>query len=137
MKAYEQIVNGSISRNKVSFYFTNISGFLPVFRLRQVFKVCGIFTDIFMAWKRNSRGQVYGFVRFSNVKNVEKLSHTLNNVWFGHLRVWAREAIFDRFASNDDKLVVVTRNGSHLVKEVRELKTVMRQQGEEENNVRR
>lgn len=137
MKAYEQIVNGSISGNKVSFYFTNIPGFLPVFRLRLVFKVCGIFTDIFMAWKRNSCGQVYGFVRFSNVKNVEKLSHKLNNVWFGHLRVWAREAIFDRFASNDDKLVVVTRNGSHLVKEVRELKTVMRQQGEEENNVRR
>jgi len=78
--AAEQNVNGPMYGNKVSFYFTNILEFLPVFRLRQEFEVCGILTDVFMVRKRNSRGQVYGFVRFSNVKNVEKLSHALNNV---------------------------------------------------------
>lgn len=49
--------------NKVLFYFTNILEFLPVFRLRQKFEVCGILTVVFVARQRNSYGQVYGFVR--------------------------------------------------------------------------
>jgi hypothetical protein len=44
---------------------------------------------------------VYGFVRFMNVKNCDKLSLALNNVWFWQFRVWAREASFDRFAKHD------------------------------------
>lgn len=44
------------------------------------------------------------------MKNVEKLSQTLNNVWFGHLKVWAREARFDPFVHNDSKPLVVSRS---------------------------
>jgi len=55
-------------------------------------------TDVYVTCQRNSCGQVYGFVRFSNVKNREKLSHALNNVWFRHLKVWVCGARFDRFA---------------------------------------
>jgi len=66
--------------NKVSFYVKNFPECLPVFRLWQQFEVCGILTDVFLARQRNSRGQVYGFVRFANVRNVEKLSQALNNI---------------------------------------------------------
>jgi len=66
-------------------------------------------SDVFVARQRNSRGQVYGFVRFSNVKNAVKLSRALNNILFGHLKVCACEARYDRFAVNDNKLVVISR----------------------------
>jgi hypothetical protein len=63
--------------------------------------VCGILSDVYVARQLNSRGQVYGFVRFTNVRNRDKLAQALNNVWIGDLKVWAREARFDRFAQHD------------------------------------
>ncbi|KEH17565.1 hypothetical protein MTR_0007s0010 [Medicago truncatula] len=51
--------------------------------------------------KLNSRGQVYGFVRFLNVKNKDKLAQALNNVWIGEHRVWASEARYDRLVQLD------------------------------------
>jgi len=79
-----------------------------LFRLRQAFKVCGVLTDVFVARHRNARGQEFGFIRFANVKNKEKLSKELNNVWIYKDRVWAREARFDRFAHNDVSIVPST-----------------------------
>jgi len=87
--------------SKLTFYFANIPDFMPLFRLRQYFEVCGILSDVYVARQLNSRGQVYGFVRFMNVRNKDKLTQALNNVWIGDFRVWAREARFDRFAQYD------------------------------------
>jgi len=52
----DQVVtdNGS----KVSFCFRNFPEYLPVFRLRQQFKVCGILMDVLLVQQRNSHGQV-------------------------------------------------------------------------------
>ena len=33
------------------------------------------------------RGELFGFVHFTNVKEVAKLNKALNNVVFGHLKV--------------------------------------------------
>jgi len=63
-------------------------------------------SDIYVARRRNQRGQVYGFVRFINVKDVGKLYKALNNVWFGWLRVWARETRFDRFGKAEEGVVL-------------------------------
>jgi len=79
---------------KVTFYFTNIPVNMPVFRLRQFFEVCCILSDVYVARHLNACGQVYGFVRFLNVKNRDKLGQALNNIWIGDCRVWAREARF-------------------------------------------
>lgn len=87
--------------SKASYYVTNFPDNIPLFRLRQGFEVCGILSDIYVARHRNARGQEFGFVRFVNVKNKHKLARALNNVWFNHCCVWAREARFDRFAHND------------------------------------
>lgn len=54
-----------------------------------------------MARHRNARGREFGFARFFNVKNNIKLLQTLNSVWVGECRVWAKEARFDRFEHND------------------------------------
>lgn len=69
-------------------------------QLRQAFEVCGMLSDVYIARKRNYRGQIYGFLRFLNVRNRDKLSNALNNVWIGHSRIWARGARFDRFAAD-------------------------------------
>ncbi|GAU38427.1 hypothetical protein TSUD_396070 [Trifolium subterraneum] len=42
------------------------------------------------------RGEPFGFVKFSNVRDVTKMTTALNNVWFGHFRVRARVASFTR-----------------------------------------
>jgi len=121
--------NNAIGR-KVSYYFTNFPECIPIFHLRHQFEVCGILTDVFIARRRNARGQMYGFVRFSHVRNSDKLSQALNNIWFGHLRIWAREARFDRFAANDNKPLVVSKSSKGKVEGVGRKKEVVTVTGE-------
>jgi hypothetical protein len=52
--------------------------------------------DIYIIRKHNKHGEPYGFVRFSNVRDIIKLTKALNAVSFGHYRVWACVARFDR-----------------------------------------
>jgi hypothetical protein len=96
-----QVAVGNNSNNfgrqrYVSFYFTNFPVQLSLFYLRKGFEVCGILEDIYVARKRNKHGQPYGFVRFSNVRDITKLNKALNAVSFGDFRVRARVARFDR-----------------------------------------
>jgi len=48
--------------------------------------------------KPNVNGEVYGFVRFSKVRDVSKLLKAVNAVCFGNFRVMAKVARFDRSA---------------------------------------
>lgn len=106
------------SGNKASFYFTNIPEFMPLYRLRQYFEVCGILSDVYLARRLNARGKVYDFVRFLNVKNRDKLGHALNNIWIGDCRVWVREAWFNRFADFDENNRVVSKVDQIVVRGV-------------------
>ncbi|MCH96565.1 RNA recognition motif, partial [Trifolium medium] len=87
---------GSDLKRYVSFYFTNFPAQLSNFYLRKGFEVCGMLEDVYVPKKRNKYGEPYGFVRFSNVRDVTKLMRALNAVFFGHYRVRARVASFDR-----------------------------------------
>ena len=118
---------------KASFYVMNFSDNLPLFRLRQAFEVCGILSDVFVARHRNARGQEFGFVRYVNVKNENKLSQALNNVWIGECRVWAREARYDRFAHNDS---IVGIPKEVVRKETAGVRPVRVQKGEGVNKIR-
>jgi hypothetical protein len=82
----------------VTFYFTNFPVHLSHFYLRKGFEVCGILEDVYVAKKRNMHGKPYGFVKFSNVRDVTKLEKALNAVSFGQFRVSASVARFDRAA---------------------------------------
>lgn len=53
------------------------------FFLRNGFVVCDILEDVFVAPNRNMNGDIYGFVHFANVCDVDKLLKALNNVCFG------------------------------------------------------
>ncbi|PNX72734.1 putative sulfate transporter, partial [Trifolium pratense] len=87
---------GTELKRYVSFYFTNFPYQLSNFYLRKGFEVCGMLEDVFVPKKRNRRGQPFGFVKFSNVKDVNKLLSALNKVQFGNFCVRARVASFDR-----------------------------------------
>ena len=45
--------------------------------------------------------EVFGFVRYGNVKDADKLLKALNNVWFGDCRVVAKVASFDRLGNKN------------------------------------
>ncbi|MCH87933.1 hypothetical protein A2U01_0008814, partial [Trifolium medium] len=96
LKHRDDNVSGSDLKRYVSFYFTNFPAQLSKFYLRKGFEVCGMLEDVYVAKKRNKYGQPYGFVKFSNVKNVSKMTNALNDVCFGHYRVRASVAMFER-----------------------------------------
>jgi hypothetical protein len=100
------VAGGNLSSDRqryVSFYFTNFPVQLSIFYLRKGFEVCGMLEDIYVARKRNKQGQPYGFVRYSNVRDVAKLVKALNAVCFGDFRVRARVARFDRYNAVADE----------------------------------
>ncbi|PNX75570.1 putative sulfate transporter, partial [Trifolium pratense] len=92
------------------------------FYLRKGFEVCGILEDVYVAKKRNKYGQPYGFVKFSNVRNVTKMTRALNNVWFGFFRVRASVAMFERNDSRagrkvEKKMVAPNKDKIPLLKD--------------------
>jgi len=119
------------SGGKVSLYVTNFPDFMSLFRMRQCFEVCCMLSDVYVARYRNARGQVFGFVRFVNVKNIDKLSQALNNVWIGQCHVWAREERFDRFAQYDVE-PRVSKTGLRKEEVVVKVSQAVRKRGEEE-----
>jgi hypothetical protein len=90
------VILGTALKRFVTFYFTNFPAQLSTFYLRKGFEVCGMLEDIYVARKRNSFGEPYGFVKFSNVRDVTKMTKALNAVWFGQFRVRASVAKFER-----------------------------------------
>jgi hypothetical protein len=62
----------------------------------QKFGRCGALMDVFLARRRNARGRRFGFVRFSKVRDKEKMVRALNQVWFGTFKVYANIAAFKR-----------------------------------------
>jgi hypothetical protein len=93
----------SALKRYVSFYFTNFPVNLSRFYLWKGFEVYGILEDIYVARKHNKQGQPYGFVKFSNVRNISKLTKALNAVSFGHFCVRASVERFDRSDKSYDE----------------------------------
>ena len=98
----------------VTFYFTNFLPQLSNFFLQKGFEVCGLLEEVVVPSRRNANGEVYGFVRFSKVRDVGKLLKAVNAVCFSNYRVRAKIARFDRNVGIEGKL---ERDGA----EVREL----------------
>jgi len=95
-----------------------VSELIPYFYSWKGFEVCGVLDDMYVAKKCNAHGQVYGYVRFSNVRDVNKLSKALNDGWFGQFRIWEKVARFDRFASSDVRKGVSETSGGRQMREI-------------------
>lgn len=77
--------------------------------------MCGMLEDVVVPSKRNVNGELYGFVRYSNVRDVSKLLKAVNVVCFGNFRVQAKVARFDRSAN--EVLVRVGKGEGAVVEE--------------------
>jgi hypothetical protein len=104
-------VLGSEFKRYVTFYFTNFPAQLSNFYLRKGFEVCGMLEDVFVPNKRNRNGEPYGFVKFLNVRDVSKMTKALNVVWFGHFRVRASVAKFERNVTMGERSLEVAHDG--------------------------
>jgi len=87
----------------VTFYITNFPPQASNFFLRKGFEICGILEEVFVANTRNRNGEVYGFVRYAKVRDVDKLLKALNNVCFGQYCVCVVLARFDRKVVREDE----------------------------------
>lgn len=100
MEGNEAVMDSSFKRF-VTFYITNFPPQASTFFLRKGFEVCGILEDVFVASNINLNGEVYGFVQYAKVRDVDKLLKALNNVCFGQFHVRAKLARFDKRLSKE------------------------------------
>jgi hypothetical protein len=84
------------SSDIITFCFNNIPEGISHVQLRAEFGQCGALVDVFLARRRNARGRRFGFVRFSKVRDKEKMVRALNQVWFDTFKVCANIAAFNR-----------------------------------------
>jgi len=112
----EGFVNAAMHRRFVTFYFTNFPPHLSNFYLRKGLEVCGMLEEVVVPNRCNVYGERYGFVRYSNVRDVGKLLKAVNAVCFGNFHIKAKVANFDKAAT---RMVENELNGSRGVGEVR------------------
>lgn len=96
VKSINDNVDGSQFCRFVTFYFTNFPPYLSNCYLRKGFEVGGILEEVVIPSRRNVNREVYGFVRFSNVRDVSKLLKVVNSVCYGNFKIVAKVARFDK-----------------------------------------
>lgn len=76
-----------------------ITGFPKHFSKRELWNVCskyGVVSDVFIASKLTKLGKAFGFVRFIQVDEVDRLIANLCTIWIGSFKVHANMARFSR-----------------------------------------
>ncbi|GKD87689.1 nucleotide-binding alpha-beta plait domain-containing protein [Tanacetum coccineum] len=106
-----------VSRISTSIF---VSNFPDSFTAKDLFHSCkqyGHVIDSFIPTKRTKDGKRFGFVRFINVFNVERLVNILCTIWVGRLKLHANVAKFNRDKvknnTNIDKTDKVPKKSSH------------------------
>nr|GFA02871.1 nucleotide-binding alpha-beta plait domain-containing protein [Tanacetum cinerariifolium] len=89
-----------VARISTSIYVTN---FPDSFSAKDLFHLCkqyGHVVDSFIPIKRSKKGKRFGFVRFINIFNKERLVNNLCTVWSGRFKLQANIARFQRTPVN-------------------------------------
>ncbi|GJT04037.1 RNA-directed DNA polymerase, eukaryota [Tanacetum coccineum] len=89
-----------VNRISISIYITN---FPENFSAKELFQSCkqyGHVVDSFIPRKRTKKGKRFGFVRFINVFNVDRLVNNLCTIWVGQFKLHANKARFQRATLN-------------------------------------
>ncbi|GKF75003.1 nucleotide-binding alpha-beta plait domain-containing protein [Tanacetum coccineum] len=85
-----------VAKISISIYVSNLP---ETFSANDLFHACnkyGHVVDSFIPLKRSKEGKRFGFVKFINVFNVERLVGNLCTVWVGHYKLQANKARFGR-----------------------------------------
>ncbi|GJT65950.1 RNA-directed DNA polymerase, eukaryota [Tanacetum coccineum] len=89
-----------VNRISISIYVTNFPEFFFAKELFQSCKQYGHVVDSFIPRKRTKEGKRFGFVRFINVFNVDRLVNNLCTIWVGQFKLHANKARFQRATLN-------------------------------------
>ncbi|GKF17571.1 nucleotide-binding alpha-beta plait domain-containing protein, partial [Tanacetum coccineum] len=110
-----------VSRISTSIY---VSNFPESFSAKDLFHSCkqyGHVVDTFIPSKRSKDGKRFGFVRFINVFNVERLVSNLCTIWVDRSKFYANIARFHRAPLNKNKVPMEKKFGSNMnINNVRE-----------------
>ncbi|GKB11901.1 RNA-directed DNA polymerase, eukaryota, partial [Tanacetum coccineum] len=79
-----------------SIFVTNFPTSFTAKDLFQTCKVYGHVVDSYIPFKKSKTGKRFGFVRFINVFNLERLVNNLCTIWVGNLKLHANVARFQR-----------------------------------------
>nr|GEW44279.1 nucleotide-binding alpha-beta plait domain-containing protein [Tanacetum cinerariifolium] len=85
-----------VAKISTSVFITNFSESMSAKELFQSCKQYGHVVDTFIPNKRSKNGKRFGFVRFINVFNDERLVNNLNTVWIDRFKLHANIARFHR-----------------------------------------
>ncbi|GJY55727.1 nucleotide-binding alpha-beta plait domain-containing protein [Tanacetum coccineum] len=102
-----------VSRISTSIY---VSNFPESFFAKDLFHSCkqyGHVVDTFIPSKRSKDGKRFGFVRFINVFNVERLVSNLSTIWVDRFKFHANIARFHRAPMNNNKVLTEKKFGSN------------------------
>ncbi|GJY39814.1 nucleotide-binding alpha-beta plait domain-containing protein [Tanacetum coccineum] len=91
-----------VARISTSIYVTN---FPESFSAKDLFNTCKIYghvVDSYIPFKKSKAGKRFGFVRFINVFNEERLVNNLCTIWMGRLKLHANSARFQRPSMKDN-----------------------------------
>ncbi|GJV37921.1 nucleotide-binding alpha-beta plait domain-containing protein, partial [Tanacetum coccineum] len=105
-----------VSKISTSIFVTN---FPDSFSAKDLFHSCkqyGHVVDSFIPTKRTKDGKRFGFVRFINVFNVERLVNNLCTIWVGRSKFHANVARFKREYMKGSVNVDKTKNESNKMK---------------------
>ncbi|GJR47194.1 RNA-directed DNA polymerase, eukaryota [Tanacetum coccineum] len=93
-----------LSKISTSIYVTN---FPDTFTAKELFQTCkqyGHVVDAFIPNKRSKEGKKFGFVRFINVFNTERLVSNLCTIWVNRSKIQANIARFCRSPLNNNNV---------------------------------
>ncbi|GJW46664.1 RNA-directed DNA polymerase, eukaryota [Tanacetum coccineum] len=85
-----------VAKISISIYVSNLP---ETFSAKDLFHACnkyGYVVDSFIPLKRSKEGKRFGFVKFINVSNVERLVGNLCTVWVGRYKLQTNKARFGR-----------------------------------------
>ncbi|GJV91785.1 nucleotide-binding alpha-beta plait domain-containing protein [Tanacetum coccineum] len=100
-----------LAKISVSVFITNIPDSCSAKDLFNYCKKYGHVVDSYIPNKRSSAGKRFGFVRFINVFNEDRLVNNLSTMWIGRLKLQANLARFKRNFSNGVKKVSKVKEG--------------------------
>nr|GEZ08024.1 nucleotide-binding alpha-beta plait domain-containing protein [Tanacetum cinerariifolium] len=81
-----------------------VTNFLDQFNAKELWNTCkpyGFVVDAFIPTRRSKAGKRFGFVRFINVFDVERLVNNLCTIWIGRYKIHANIARFQRAPMNN------------------------------------
>ncbi|GJX03210.1 nucleotide-binding alpha-beta plait domain-containing protein [Tanacetum coccineum] len=112
-----------VARISTSVYISNIPESIFAKDLFHACKQYGHVVDSFIPIKRDKNGKRFGFVRFINVFNTERLVNNLCTVWIDRYKIQANIAHFQRNNGNESKAAYkngddVTKRNSHSIPKV-------------------